>query len=85
MTRISNDNQPVQRRPKAMPQWQVFAISVLALSVPVAGLLFMVWLAIVRPVGLSVSTVELAYIAAATVLIAIAMASYVHREQRTRS
>jgi hypothetical protein len=62
-----------------MPQRLVFVISVLALSVPIAGLLFMVWLAVVRPAGFVVSLVEIAYIAVATVLIAIAMASYVHK------
>ncbi|MCJ2055130.1 hypothetical protein MKL09_01010 [Methylobacterium sp. J-048] len=82
MTRISNDNQPVQRHPKAMPQWLVFVISVLALGVPVAGLLFMLWLAVVRPAGFDITPVELAYIAIATILIAAVMASYAHRKQR---
>ncbi|MCJ2120066.1 hypothetical protein MKK65_26425 [Methylobacterium sp. J-001] len=79
MTRISNDNQPVQRRHRATPQWLVFVITVLAFSAPIAGLLFMVWLAVVRPAGFVVSLVETAYIAVATILIAVAMASYVHR------
>ena len=85
MTRISNDNQPAQRHSKAMPHWLVFVISVLALGVPIAGLLFMVWLAVVRPEDLVISLVEMACIAIATVLIAVAMASYIHREWQTRS
>jgi hypothetical protein len=84
LTRISDDKLPAPRQPRAMPHWLVFAISVLALSVPVAGLLFMVWLAVVRPADFIISLVELTYIAVATVLIATAMASYVHQERRTR-
>ncbi len=84
MTRISNDNQPIQRRHRAMPHWLVFVISVLALSVPVAGLLFMVWLALVQPANFIITPVELAYIAVATVLIAAAMASYVHQRPKAR-
>jgi amino acid transporter len=68
-----------------MPHWLAFVISVLALSVPVAGLLFMVWLALMRPTDLIISLVELANIAVATVLIATVMTSYVHRERRKSS
>ncbi|MCJ2117282.1 hypothetical protein MKK65_12040 [Methylobacterium sp. J-001] len=82
MARISNDKQPARRHPKAMPHWLVFVISVLTLSVPIAGLLFMVWLAVVRPADFVVSLVEMAYIVVATILIAAVMASYVHRKQR---
>lgn len=82
MTRISDSNLPAARHPKAMSHWLVFVISVLALSVPVAGLLFMVWLAVVRPAGFVVSPVELAYITVAAVLIAAVMASWAHRKQR---
>jgi hypothetical protein len=82
VTRISNDNRQAPRRHRTMPHWLVFVISVLALSVPVAGLLFMVWLSIVRPEGFVVSLVEMAYIALATLLICAAMASYAHRERR---
>ncbi|MGU3287501.1 MULTISPECIES: hypothetical protein [Methylobacterium] len=85
MTRISEDKRPAPREPRAMPHWLVFVISVLALSVPVAGLLFMVWLALVRPTDFIISLVELAYIAVATVLIATGVASYVHRERQARS
>ncbi|MGU3330793.1 hypothetical protein ACLBXB_28160 [Methylobacterium mesophilicum] len=55
MTRISEDKRPAPREPRAMPHWLVFVISVLALSVPVAGLLFMVWLALVRPTDFIIS------------------------------
>ncbi|TXN76101.1 hypothetical protein FV228_01705 [Methylobacterium sp. WL18] len=79
MTRISDSNLPAPRRPRAMPHWLVFVISFLALSVPVAGLLFVVWLALMRPTDFIISFVELTYIAVATVLIASAMTSYVHR------
>jgi membrane protein implicated in regulation of membrane protease activity len=65
-----------------MPHWLVFVISVLALGVPIGGLLFMVWLAVVRPTGFVITPVELAYIAVATILIAAVMASYAHRKQR---
>ena len=51
----------------------------IAPSVTIAGLLCMVWLAVVRPEGFVVNPVEMAYIAFATVLISAAMASYVHR------
>jgi hypothetical protein len=68
-----------------MPHWLVFVISFLALSVPVAGLLFMVWLVLVRTTDFIISLVELAYIAVATVLIASAMTSYVHRGRQARS
>ncbi|MHC2109067.1 hypothetical protein [Methylobacterium sp. CM6246] len=85
MTRISDSKLPAPRRPRAMPHWLVFVISVLALSVPVAGLLFMVWLALMRPTDLIISIVELAYIAVGTVLIATGVASYVHRERQARS
>ena len=85
MTRISDSNLPVPQRPRAMPHWLVFVISVLVLSVPVAGLLFMVWLALVRPTDFIISLVELPYIAVATVLIATAVASYVHRGGQARS
>jgi hypothetical protein len=67
-----------------MPHWLVFVIGVLALSVPVAGLLFMVWLAVVQPADFVITPVEQAYIAVSTVLIATAMASYVHQERRAR-
>lgn len=52
-----------------MPHWLVFAISVLALGVSIAGLLSLVWLAIVRPASFIITPVEVAYIAGETVLI----------------
>ena len=67
-----------------MPHWLVFVISVLALIVPIAGLLFMVWLALVRLDSFIISLIEVAYIASATALTAVVMASYVHRERQAR-
>ena len=67
-----------------MPHLPADTVSALALSVPIAGLLFMVWLVLVRPEGFIISLVEVAYIASATTLTAVVMASYVHRERQAR-
>lgn len=81
MTRIGGGKLQAPPPSEAMSRRLVLVISILALSVPISGLLVMVCLALVRPAGFIITLAELACIAVATILIAAATGRYVHRER----
>lgn len=84
MTRLIGHKLPEQRSQRGLPHWLVFAIATVAFSVPIAGMLLMVWPILLQRTSLVVDDVELICLAIATVLIAGTLASYVHRDQGRR-
>jgi hypothetical protein len=84
VTHFNSDWPPGQRQKGAIPRWLAVAITVLAFSAPIAGMLMLVWPVLLQRTGIAADDVELICLAAATVLIASAMASYVHRDRGIR-
>ncbi|MGT2482324.1 hypothetical protein ACU4GR_33625 (plasmid) [Methylobacterium oryzae CBMB20] len=84
MTHFNGGQRPAQQHQRAMPRWLAFAFTVVAFSVPVAGILMLVWPVLLQRTSLVGDGVELICLAVATVLIAGALASHVHRDRGQR-
>lgn len=67
-----------------MPRWLRFMITTLALSVPIAGILMLVWPVLLRRTSIVADDVELICLAVATIISGGVLASYVHREPGER-
>ena len=67
-----------------MPRWLAVAITVLAFSAPIAGMVMLVWPVLLQRTSIVADGVELICLAVASVLIAGALASYVHRQRGHR-
>lgn len=83
MTHFNGDQRPAQQQ-RAVPRWRAFAFTVLAFSVPVAGMLMLVWPVLLQRTSIVADDVELICLAVATVLFAGALASHVHRDRGQR-
>lgn len=67
-----------------MPRWLAVTITVVAFSVPIAGMLMLLWPVLLQRTSVAADGTELICLAVATVLIGGVIASYVHRDQSPR-
>lgn len=84
MTHFSGHKLSEQRSERGMPRWLVFVIATVAFSIPIAGMLLMVWPVLLQRTSLVADSVELICLAVTTVLIGGVIASYIDRDRAHR-